>query len=112
MMDVVPDQAGMSAKLYEPSDDVQLDAGIRHAVIALRQPGIETFESCQGGPGHAFPEPTIRFHGEIADGYKAVAVAMECGLPIAELRRVWTMNDGELRGPCWELTFTATFRGD
>src|SRR5664279_1723174 len=22
--------------------------------------GVETIESCEGGPGHAFPEPTVR----------------------------------------------------
>ncbi len=25
----------------------------------LRSGGIETFESCQGGPGHSFPDPTV-----------------------------------------------------
>jgi hypothetical protein len=40
-----------------------LDAGIRKAVECLQAEGIETFESCEGGPGHSFPEPTIRFYG-------------------------------------------------
>lgn len=30
--------------------------------------GIETFESCQGGSGHSFPEPTVRFEGGLAEG--------------------------------------------
>jgi hypothetical protein len=25
--------------------------------------GVETIESCEGGPGHAFPEPTVRLAG-------------------------------------------------
>ncbi len=29
-----------------------LDPGIADYVIALREAGIETFESCEGGPGH------------------------------------------------------------
>jgi len=84
----------------------RLDAGIRPAVLALRAAGIETFESCEGGEGHAFFEPTVRFHGHAAEGFRAVAAALDAGLPVSELRRVWSVLDGELTGPCWELTFT------
>jgi hypothetical protein len=42
-----------------------LDSGIRDAVLLLRENGIETIESCQGGNGHAYPEPTVRFAGGI-----------------------------------------------
>ena len=31
--------------------------------MILRENGVETVESCQGGAGHAFPEPTIKFSG-------------------------------------------------
>lgn len=86
--------------------DSRFDAGIAEFVKVLQAGGVETFESCQGGVGHAFPEPTVRFHGERAAGVRAVAVAMESNLPVAELRRVWPVNDGELTGPLWELTFT------
>jgi hypothetical protein len=80
-----------------------LDPGIAAAVTALRAAGVETFESCEGGPGHAFPEPTVRFHGERSAGPKAVAAAQEVGLPLLELRRVWTVDDGEMTGPYWDL---------
>lgn len=83
-----------------------LDAGIVDAVVALRQRGVETFESCEGGTGHAFPEPTVRFHGERSEGFRAFAIDMEVGLPVAELRRVWPVQDGEPTGPWWEITFT------
>jgi len=33
---------------------------------------------------------------------------MEAQLPVAELRRVWVMQDEEPTGPWWELTFTPT----
>ena len=46
-----------------------LDDGIREAVRILAEAGIETFESCQGGDGHAYSEPTIRFHGERGRSY-------------------------------------------
>lgn len=90
---------------YAVAEDHQLDDGIRSYVEVLRDARIETFESCQGGRGHAFAEPTVRFHGGRAEGYRAFAVAMENGLPVAELRRVWPINDGEPTGPWWELTF-------
>jgi hypothetical protein len=92
---------------YEPDQDTQLDAGIKPYVAALRAEGVETFESCQGGTGHAFPVPTIRFHGDRAEGFRVLAVAQRHGLPVAELRRTWPVNDGEPTGPWWELTFTA-----
>jgi hypothetical protein len=41
----------------------ELDPGIAPYVDALRAEGVETFESCEGGDGHAYPEPTVRFAG-------------------------------------------------
>lgn len=84
--------------------DPPLDAGIADAVVALRKQGIETFESCEGGPGHAFPEPTIRFHGPRSTGLRALATCEDVGLTAAELRRVWVVIDGEPTGPHWEIT--------
>lgn len=87
-----------------PHDHI-VDFGIARAVQALRSAGVETFESCQGGQGHAFAEPIVRFHGDHAEGFRALAVAMKEGLPTDQLRRVWPLVDGEPTGPCWELTF-------
>jgi hypothetical protein len=86
--------------------DDQIDPGIRLAVEVLRCGGVETFESCQGGLGHAYPEPTVRFFGGQSEGHRALALAMDADLNVAELRRVWPINDGELTGPWWELTFS------
>jgi len=82
-----------------------LDPGIEIAVLALRAAGIETFESCQGGPGHTFPEPTVRFHGNNAEGFRALAAAMTAGLKVTSLRRAWSIVDGEPTGPHWEMVF-------
>lgn len=87
------------------SDMSALDAGVRHYVEVLIEGGIETFESCQGGDGHAFAEPTVRFYGGRPEGYRALAVALERGLPVAELQRVWPVVQGEATGPWWQLTF-------
>lgn len=85
--------------------DPPLDKGIAEAVTTLTTAGVETFESCEGGTGHAYPEPTVRFHGDKAEGLRALAVAMRANLPVAELRRVWPVLDNEPTGPWWELTF-------
>lgn len=82
-----------------------IDPRIRRAVKILWDNGIETFESCQGGRGHSFPEPTVRFHGQKHEGFRAVAIALGHRLKVATLRRYYTVEDGELHGPCWEMTF-------
>jgi hypothetical protein len=84
-------------------EDLGLDQGIRDAVRVLRDADVETFESCEGGEGHAYPEPTVRFHGESSEGFRALAAAIQAQLPVAELRRVWVMQDGEPVGPDWEF---------
>jgi hypothetical protein len=91
----------MEAKKYDPP----LDPGIAHAVHVLNDAAIETFESCEGGPGHAYPEPTVRFHGDFAKGFEALAVALRAGLPVSAIRRTWPINNGEPTGPWWEMTF-------
>lgn len=83
-----------------------LDDGIRHYVCVLRSQGIETCQSCEGGYGHSYPEPTIDFLGGQAEGPRAVAAALTFGLPVAELRRTWQITDGEMVGPLWALTFS------
>ncbi len=64
------------------------DPGIRKAVEYLQAEGIETFQSCEGGSGHAFPEPTVEFHGTPEAGWRAVSACLARGLPIRALRRV------------------------
>ena len=101
----------MSTKSSTPKDyDPPLDSGISAAVEVLRTSGVETFESCEGGPGHAYPEPTVRFYGDQAEGFRALAAAMRGGLKVSELRRTWPVLDSEPTGPWWELTFHTTNR--
>jgi hypothetical protein len=83
----------------------EIDKGILDTVKLLRENGVETYESCEGGAGHSYFEPTIRFHGERAEGFRALSVAMTHGLSVMELKRVWVMNDGEPTGAWWEMTF-------
>lgn len=99
-----------SLEAFAPDIDMPLDPGIRRAVLILRSQGIETAESCEGGPGHAFPDPTIQFHGSTWAGYKAFAVAMEHGLPVLHLRYTFSVVGGHLGPPCWEMTFAPSVR--
>lgn len=85
--------------------DPPLDVGIAEAVRVLIGANIETFESCEGGPDHAYPEPTVRFHGDQSEGLRALAVAIRGGLIVTALRRTWPVLDLEPTGPWWELTF-------
>ena len=77
----------MKTQGYDPP----LDPGIEYAVRVLNEGGVDTFESCQGGIGHAYTEPTIRFHGDKAEGYKALTIALQNKLPIAAMRRTWPL---------------------
>lgn len=81
-----------------------LDAGIADVVSFLMSRGVETYESCQGGEGHCFFEPTVRFHGGKAEGYRVAALLLQNDYKVSELRRFWSILEGELTGPHWEVT--------
>ncbi len=82
-----------------------LDPRIAPIVWILQQGNVETIESCQGSEGHACPEPTVWFSGGQAEGFRALAWAMQHGLRVTSLRRVWSLIDGEPTGPQWQMTF-------
>ena len=91
--------------------DPPLDAGIARIVEVLRLARVNTFESCDGSPGHSFCEPTVRFHGGVVEGFRALDVAIRAGFPVAKLRRYWHILEGAPAGPWWELTFTSASPG-
>lgn len=93
----------MSQDFYPP-----LDTGIRYAVELLNKAGIETYESCEGGKGHSYPQPAVRFHGDKSEGFRALAVVLQHNLPVEALRRIWIVNDNEPTGPQWEIVFWTT----
>jgi hypothetical protein len=66
-----------------------LDALIRPAVEILNKYGFKTFESCQGGEGHCFPEPTVRFEGNEFDLLRAYEICQLNFLPVHEVRRIY-----------------------
>jgi hypothetical protein len=88
-----------------PIDWKRIEKGIAREVRILRENGVETTESCQGGQGHPFPEPTVRFCGGHDAGWLALGIALQHGLKVNELRRIWPIIDGVPVGPEWEMTF-------
>ncbi len=94
----------LPAPLPQPTG---LDPGIAEYVRVLRAHGVDTFESCQGGDGHARREPIVKLNGDRSEGFRALDVAIKYRLPILDLRRVWQIVDGEPCGPYWELAFRA-----
>lgn len=74
------------------------------------QNGIRTYESCEGGPGHAYPEPTVCFHAQFGKALTALGMCIDWGLPVKELRHVWRVDfppdgDHKLGAPTWMLVF-------
>ena len=93
---------------FDPVNEgnMPLDQRIRPFVLILRSQGVEAFDSCEGGPGHPCPEPTISFYGDATAGFKAFAAAAEHGISVKELRRLYQVAEGAwLEGPYWEMTF-------
>lgn len=105
-LDVVEIVAMRDTGAVNAEYDSPLDHGIARAVEVLNSVNIETYESCEGGAGHCYPEPTVRFHGDYSEGFRALAVALQHKLPVMALRRIWVVTHGEPVGPSWELTFS------
>lgn len=82
-----------------------LDLGVARYVATLRDAGVETFESCEGGSGHSFDRPTVKFYGTHAAGWHELAASKDAGFPVVSLCRSWDVDDGEPSGPYWAITF-------
>lgn len=82
-----------------------LDEGIRFAVLVLHAAGIETCQSCQGGEGHAYHEPTVDLvagHGD-AWGFKALAALEDYGVSVRSVSLVWNISRGLPYEKLWRL---------
>lgn len=93
----------MTTPVIEEFEIEGLDSGIAREVHLLRNEGVQTYESCQGGEGHCYADPTIRFGGDKSEGFRALDIMLKHGVPVLELRRGWQIIDGEPVGPFWEL---------
>lgn len=83
-----------------------LDHGVRVYVETLRMYCVETIQSCDASHSNAsYKEPTVEFRGSFSEGFRALAIANYRRWPVNELRRVWSIQDGEPVGPHWAMTF-------
>lgn len=92
----------------------QIDPKILPAVEVLNNHGFKTFESCEGGKGHCYPEPTIRFEGNEYDAMRAYEICQLYCFPVHEVKRVFRKTplynndntpDVHLMGEVWEQPF-------
>lgn len=70
-----------------------LDPLIAPVVQILNEHGFKTFESCQGGEGHCYPEPTVRFFGAEFDLIRAYEICRHYGFNAHEVKRVYRKTD-------------------
>ena len=86
---------------------IGLDPGIARAVEILREHGIRTFTSCEGGPGHSFSKPTVRFFGPPGEGRRVYAIAVAQELPVKNMRyEKPKLAFGLMISGWWEMTFS------
>jgi hypothetical protein len=96
--------------MWPDADYAGLDPGIRFAVRVLHAAGIETCQSCQGGEGHAYDVPTVEMvsTGDDAQGFAALAVLQQYGLPVADVSIKWPILHGLPYERLWVVTFFET----
>ncbi|MBL7810539.1 MAG: hypothetical protein JNN28_22135 [Saprospiraceae bacterium] len=70
-----------------------LDEGIRDVVVLLNKYGFKTFESCEGGKGHCYDVPTVRFFGDEFDLIRAYELCTIHRMNVAEAKRVYRKTD-------------------
>lgn len=89
-----------------------LDKLIEPVVILLNKYGFKTFESCQGGKGHCFDSPTVRFEGSEFDLIRAYELCDLHNINVHEAKRTYRKTDvyqdvtsGSSIGEIWEPPF-------
>lgn len=70
-------------------DLAKIDIGIRPAVELLLEHGFNTFESCEGGHGHAFDLPTIKFWGDDFDCIRVFELCEQFNFNVYKAYRVY-----------------------
>ncbi len=102
---VIPERSD-SAPL-QPYNGSDLEPGIARVVHLLREWGIDTYYSCQGGETHSCGNPTVLFRGDEHQAFQALALLYGSGYRVHELRKVWQLWGLELHAiprPTWHLT--------
>ncbi len=84
-----------------------LDSGIRFVVRVLHANGIDTQQSCQGGEGHCYLQPTVDVPGLPWDavGFRVLSCLAGYGLPVDALNYHWPVMHGIPYEAFWRITF-------
>lgn len=102
-----PGKAPLRCKVWSEANYQTLDRGIRFAVRVLHAHGIETGQSCEGGEGHSYPEPTIEMLADMDDatGFHALACLQRYDLPVNAVSIQWQVFRGLPFHKLWRVTF-------
>lgn len=94
-------------KMAPPKWYDQLDSGICFPVKVLHAYGIETCQSCEGGSGHSYPEPTVDLLGSPRErpGFAALHYLEAYGLEVASVSQVWNVAQGLIHETVWRIVF-------
>jgi len=97
-------------KMWRAKGYAGIDAGVRFAVKVLHAQGIDTCQSCQGGKGHAYPEPSIEMvcGSDDARGFAALSALNAYGLPVQDIAIIWKIHNGMPYEKLWRITFFRT----
>lgn len=96
----------------EPGAYDGIDKGIRFAVRVLHARGFETCQSCEGGDGRAYDQPSVDLIAGSRDaaGFAAVAELVSFGLPVDRLSQVWNLDAlGRPYETIWRIEFSRAF---
>jgi hypothetical protein len=97
-------------KMWPDASYKSLDVGIRFAVHVLHAGGFDTCQSCQGGKGHAYDQPTVEMIAGADDalGFGALKVLQAYGLPVRDVAILWPVQHGLPYEKLWRITFFKT----
>ena len=103
-------RAPIRDKMWPDKSYRDLDRGIRFAVRVLHAAGFDTCQSCEGGKGHAYDQPTVEMvaGGDDALGFGALAALQAYGLPVADISIIWPIRYGTPYEKNWRITFFKT----
>jgi uncharacterized membrane protein len=101
----------MKTMMMPKSFYAKLDRGIRFAVRVLHAHGFETCQSCQGGKGHPYAEPSVDLPLNSTDGvvFGALCALSAHGLPVSSIAIVWNVQQsGLINEKIGRITFSRT----
>jgi hypothetical protein len=109
----MPDPVPIRDRMMPEAWYAQIDRGVRFAVRVLHAAGgMETCQSCEGGAGHAYSEPSIDLvaeGGHDATGFRALAALTAYGLDVHDVAIIWTCQHGLPYQRIWRVTLRATY---